>query len=112
MYMPHLKIRAHGAPWMGDKIAFHGFEEIPGSSKIARVNPLTLTRIDEKFDEGIPHDPMCYLSRSAAIELMDSLWNCGVRPSNGEGNVGQIGAMKDHLNDMRRLVFKEKGESK
>lgn len=38
---------------------------------------------------------------------MDALWSAGIRPSNGEGNVGQIGAMKAHLEDMRALVFKK-----
>lgn len=39
-----------------------------------------------------------------AQSLMDALWNAGVRPSNGEGNVGMIGAMKDHLADLRADV--------
>lgn len=43
----------------------------------------------------------------SARELMDAMWNAGVRPSNGEGNIGQIGAMREHLEDMRRLVFKK-----
>jgi hypothetical protein len=37
--------------------------------------------------------------------LMDELWKAGIRPSNGEGNIGQIGAVKDHLADMRKLAF-------
>lgn len=41
------------------------------------------------------------------MKLMDALWSAGIRPSNGEGNVGQIGAMKAHLEDMRALVFKK-----
>ena len=36
--------------------------------------------------------------------LMDELWRVGIRPSNGEGNVGQIGATRHHLKDMRKIV--------
>lgn len=41
------------------------------------------------------------LNNEELQELMDALWSCGIRPSNGEGNVGQIGAMRQHLADMK-----------
>lgn len=50
--------------------------------------------------------PTLNLATEEAVMLMDSLWSAGVRPSNGEGSVGQIGAMREHLDDMRRIVFK------
>lgn len=50
--------------------------------------------------------PTVNMSNENAQELMDAMWEAGVRPSNGEGNVGQIGAMREHLEDMRRIVFK------
>ena len=34
---------------------------------------------------------------------MDSLWGAGIRPKNGEGSVGQIGATVRHLEDMRAM---------
>ena len=57
-------------------------------------------------EEGAFIPPMMMLSDIDATTLMDALWSAGVRPSNGEGNVGQIGAIKAHLEDMRTLVFK------
>jgi hypothetical protein len=42
--------------------------------------------------------------------LVDELWICGVRPTEAAGSSGAIGAVKYHLEDMRRLVFKEGGE--
>ncbi len=41
-----------------------------------------------------------------AQALMDELWHAGIRPSSGEGSVGQIGATEKHLSDMRKLVEK------
>lgn len=55
--------------------------------------------------EGDYTEPTLRLSPEEARELMDQLWRCGVRPSSGEGNTGQLGATQKHLEDMRRLVF-------
>ena len=43
--------------------------------------------------------------RVPAKRLIDALWDAGVRPSNGEGSAGQLGATERHLEDMRKLVF-------
>lgn len=59
--------------------------------------------------EGEFITPMMILDDNEAVTLMDALWSAGVRPSNGEGNVGQIGAIKAHLEDMRTLVFNARG---
>lgn len=57
-------------------------------------------------------NPTCTLTMDSAQMLMDELWNCGVRPSNGEGSVGQIGAIKSHLEDMRTIAFSKIGVDK
>ena len=50
-------------------------------------------------------DPFMSIGTEMAQELMDSLWNCGVRPSEqGADNVGKEKALLNHLEDMRRLV--------
>jgi hypothetical protein len=38
-------------------------------------------------------------------ELMDALWRCGLRPTEGVGSVGALAATERHLKDMQRLVF-------
>jgi hypothetical protein len=40
--------------------------------------------------------------------LMDDLWHVGVRPTGVKAPDAQIAALKDHLDDMRRLVFEVK----
>jgi hypothetical protein len=49
------------------------------------------------------------ISDKQAQQIIDELWDAGVRPSNGEGNSGQIGAMKMHLMDMRAIVSQQLG---
>lgn len=40
-----------------------------------------------------------------AQELMDELWHCGLRPSDGTGSAGSLRATEKHLEDMRKLAF-------
>jgi len=40
---------------------------------------------------------------------MDSLWDCGLRPSEGTGSAGALSATQKHLDDMRKIVFKKLG---
>lgn len=40
-----------------------------------------------------------------ALKLMDDLWVCGLRPSEGSGSAGALAATERHLGDMRRIVF-------
>jgi hypothetical protein len=55
-------------------------------------------------DEVVYCDPIVTLRNEQAQELMDALWNVGLRPTD-VGTAGQLGAVEDHLQDMRSLVF-------
>lgn len=48
----------------------------------------------------------CTLSKSQAQLLMDDLWNCGLRPSEGTGSAGAMKAVQDHLADLKKILFK------
>lgn len=66
------------------------------------------------YDEDDPKlldrpEPLLRVNEKALIQLMDELWRAGIRPSNGEGSVGMIGSLKDHLNDMRIIAFNKLG---
>ncbi len=45
------------------------------------------------------------LSRDDAQAIVDELWSCGIRPSEGTGSAGSLAATERHLADMRRLAF-------
>lgn len=55
--------------------------------------------------EGARSDPTMRLPREDAQALMDQLWNCGIRPAEGAGSAGQMGAVERHLKDMRAIAF-------
>ncbi len=54
----------------------------------------------------------CSISATAAQKLVDGLWACGIRPSEGTGSAGAMAAVQEHLKDMRRLVFDMPKEAK
>ena len=58
-------------------------------------------------DEGALIEPCLELDHDAAQQLMNELWKIGIRPKDGSGTVAHVDSMKAHLEDMRRLVFKD-----
>lgn len=60
----------------------------------------------KKIEQGALVGPFMVIDRTEAQQLMQGLWNAGFRPNNGEGTSAQVTAMKEHLADLRRLVFK------
>lgn len=54
-------------------------------------------------------NPLISVNENEAQKLMDQMWSVGIRPSNGEGSVGQLAATENHLNDMRSIVAKYTG---
>ncbi len=49
-----------------------------------------------------------HLTPEEAQVLMDDLWNCGLRPTEGTGSAGSLKATQNHLSDLQRLVFRGK----
>ncbi len=62
----------------------------------------------EEHEEGDFVPEAVTMTTEAAQELMDSLWQCGLRPSEGSGSAGALAATQRHLEDLRALVFKKK----
>lgn len=70
---------------------------------------LAVSMTMEKMKEGAMFpQPTFSIERREAQALMDELWQCGLRPSEGTGSAGAFAAQGKHLQDMRQLVFKEK----
>jgi hypothetical protein len=74
--------------------------------KVTVATNLCLTTQDQ--NANVP--PLMSLGFNMAQQLMDQLWDCGLRPSEGAGSVGQMAAVQAHLADMRALVPGLKGK--
>ena len=55
----------------------------------------------------VSSDTGLFLTSDDAQQLMNELWRVGMRPRDGAGSLAQVEATKAHLEDMRRLVFKD-----
>ena len=69
-----------------------------------KAEPITMSPMKERFESIEPclqfDDP------KELQELMDSLWCMGLRPSaRSDEYKAQLNTMRNHLNDMRALVF-------
>ncbi len=92
-----LLIRAFRTRW-GDEVELLGLQQI--TRGCAYAQPLAM-RVAE---DHIRQEPFATLTQTAAQQLMDSLWECGLRPSEGAGSSGAMRATEKHLGDMRKIV--------
>ena len=93
-----LEIRAENQPWRKgvSLMVFDG--DAIGEPIIMK----TLTE-NEKHEY---REPTLTISNHSAQLLMDDLWKCGLRPSEGTGSAGSLRATEKHLEDMRTIVSK------
>lgn len=84
------------------RISFYGRDVI--GNRLRFIKPVEL---EVKQELGILDEPFMTLEIDAAQQLMDSLWDCGLRPSEGSGSAGALAATQKHLEDMRKLVFEK-----
>jgi hypothetical protein len=61
--------------------------------------------IMEKIETGMEMPTALVLNREQAQGLMDSLWESGIRPTEGMGSAGSFAAQAAHLSDMRSIAF-------
>jgi hypothetical protein len=75
--------------------------DIPGKRSVGRV---VFEAVEN--ENMIAEDFPIGLSDESAQVLMDRLWDCGLRPSEGTGSAGSLRKTEDHLKDMRKIVSK------
>lgn len=49
-------------------------------------------------------DPALQMDESEAQALMNSLWDAGLRPTQGHGSTGQCAALQAHIEDLRHVA--------
>lgn len=76
------------------------------AGSVAVALPLTMATLVQQYQ---PTDPFLRLDMGHAQQLMDELWKCGLRPTEGTGSAGALAATQAHLEDMRRLCFEFAG---
>ena len=80
--------------------------DVQHEDRFTVAQPLTMA---PEVKEGAYFAPFLSLDQNTAQRLMDELWNCGLRPSEGSGSAGAMAAVQAHLADMRALCFRPLG---
>ncbi len=94
--------------WAWLDVELFGYQKTGGDGRVAIVQPVVLTVIDDNDPTIEPH-PFLSLTTDSAQRLMDALWDVGLRPTEGTGSAGSLAATQAHLSDMRSIVAKEIG---
>lgn len=100
-----LKIRAMRQPFRGKCVSIF-IDDVPTSpdEPYLTAKPLIMETVKTLYEEAIPTTT---IKSEAAQELMDDLWACGLRPSEGTGSAGQLAAVQAHLKDFKTILFKK-----
>ena len=93
-------------------MAWYNNLRIAISRKTERPDKIEVAKFEfAELDIGCeyPPDSMLTIPNKAAQILMDDLWKCGIRPTEGAGTAGSMAAAQKHLADMRAIVSKKLG---
>ena len=93
-----IEVRCFRTPW-NDSLSMMILARDRDS--VAFAQPLTFV----KGTPGEEAEPTFRLSHDRAQMLIDELWGCGLRPSEGTGSAGSLKATERHLEDMRKLAL-------
>lgn len=75
---------------------------------VRRGNSVVTDMVFTEPKEGQHTTPTLTIDTNAGQLLMDDLWACGLRPTEGKGSAGALAATERHLKDLQRLVFQIK----
>jgi hypothetical protein len=95
-----LEIRARRDEIFGRGINLYGI-----SRAFGRIEGCIELPIIKEVEEGNMITPFASLDLTAAQILIDSLWDCGLRPSEGSGSAGALMATQEHLKNMKTVAF-------
>lgn len=103
-YTYRQRVHAHHN-WDGRRTDVYLFlQEGPGEGITKQADMIL-----REYDPSVVAPPSFSLEHTTAQSLMDQLWNCGFRPSEGTGSAGSLAATEKHLADMRAITFNKLG---
>ena len=90
------ELRASSSPW------HCGIELL-----VRQGNACGVSVTMETVEQGWMAEPTLRIGIDEAQTLMDDLWRAGLRPTEGAGSAGSLRATEKHLQDMRKIAFKQ-----
>ena len=102
MMIEGLRLRLQASPWScGVQLLI--MEETQ-DGKRSYVKQMVMERVEGVT--AVPPSSIIEFDLTVAQTLMDDLWRCGIRPSEGTGSAGSLKATENHLQDMRDIAKK------
>lgn len=100
MFLKDFKVRATQAPWR-DTIDLHFIRKVDG--RVDVIENIIMRHI--AFDDiGVEYPAPISLPVEVAQGLMDTLWQCGIRPTEGSGSAGSLRATENHLSNLQKIT--------
>ena len=97
-----MQVRASKNPWsFGNLVDLRLFD--PETRQYAKFCRLEMATPDPK-DGPVEIPPALQVKMSDAQMLMDTLWDCGLRPTEGSGSAGALLATQEHLQSMKEMA--------
>lgn len=93
------EVRCQRERW-NDGIEVAVFQRLDFGAMVAQ--PLIMRELKQGELVG---DPTMRLTSKEAQMLVDELWHCGIRPSEGAGSAGSLAATEKHLADMQKIAL-------
>lgn len=100
--MQKTRIIPQRAPWLDSIELYIIRDEHNGQHSVPK--PIEWETVGELELASKYPTPSFNLSHTDAQALMDELWNCGLRPTEGTGSAGALAATQKHLEDERQMV--------
>lgn len=100
-----IQVRVFKEPYRGRGMALW-IEDVDGQT-VGVAEPIVFRKLDSSEIWKQNDCPPLTICPEAGQKLMDDLWDCGLRPSEGAGSAGQLAATQKHLGDMRKIVEKK-----
>jgi hypothetical protein len=95
-------LRVHAEPkWYSNAIALFFYEKAQ-DGRVSYVSKLVMETVKE--GEFVETSDVFTIPHETAQELIDSLWQCGLRPSEGSGSAGSLKATQDHLKELQAIT--------
>jgi hypothetical protein len=100
MIQENMMVFAEKSFWGSKPIKITFFQKVR-EGVVAVGQPLTMIESPAYLQIEKPTLTLDFVESQA---LMDQLWDCGVRPTQGSGSAGSLLATEKHLEDMRKIT--------
>jgi hypothetical protein len=99
---PWLDVLAARVDW-GNRIDVAVFSKPDHETGLRSVAEPVQMRVVDHGEQVMT--PTFSLRPDEAQQLMDELWRCGLRPTEGSGSAGSLAATERHLKDMQAIAM-------